>query len=63
MTDRFDVWIICTRGPGHKWRKMAEFAIRADAEQLVADHKWLDSKVPCGHYAYKIEPISNHAEG
>jgi len=67
--DRFEVWIICTRGTGHNWRKMSTFDSRADAEEFVSWHKradaeefvsWhkkIDAKFPKGHYSYKIETV------
>ena len=54
---RFEVWIICTRGTGHNWRKMETFDTRKEADDLIAWHKELDAKFPQGHYRYKIEPI------
>jgi len=55
--DRFGVWIICTRGTGHNWRKMSTFDSRADAEEFVSWHKKIDAKFPKGHYSYKIETV------
>ena len=57
MKDRpFNVWIICTRGTGHKWRVLATCDNYQQAAYLVEYHKMIDFKFPKGHYAYKIEP-------
>ena len=56
--ETFEVWIICTRGEGHKWRMMDTFPSRAEAEEFVQWHKDLDRKFPQGHYRYKIENIA-----
>lgn len=58
VSQQFDVWIICTRGTGHRWRKMATCDDRTQAEQLVAYHKMIDQKFPKGHYRYRVEPVS-----
>ena len=58
VSQQFDVWIICTRGTGHAWRKMATCDDRWQADQLVAYHKMIDEKVPKGHYRYKVEPVT-----
>lgn len=55
--DRFEVWIICTRGTGHNWLKMSTFDSRADAEEFVSWHKKIDAEFPKGHYSYKIETV------
>ena len=57
MKDRpFDVWIICTRGTVHSWRKMTTCDNYQQAALLVEYHRMIDVKFPKGYYAYKIEP-------
>jgi hypothetical protein len=58
VSQRFEVWIICTRGNGHQWRKMCELPQRWQAEQFIAWHKEIDAKFPIGHYRYKIEEMA-----
>ena len=55
--ERFEVWIICTRGTGYDWRKMSTFDNRTEAEQFIRWQKEIDAKFPCGHYRYKIETV------
>jgi len=58
----YEVWIICTRGEGHKWRRMNTFTSRLEADEFVQWHKDMDRKFPQGHYRYKIETIAPFQE-
>jgi hypothetical protein len=58
VSQQFEVWIICTRGTGHQWRRMATCGNRREADQLVSYHKLMDQKYPKGHYSYKVVPVS-----
>ena len=53
---KFTVWIICTLGSVHKWRKVDEFDTRLQADDYVSYHKEIVAKPPKGYYRYKVEP-------
>ena len=53
---KFTVWIICTLGSVHKWRKVDEFDTESQAYDYMLYHRENVCKQPNYYYRYKVEP-------
>lgn len=58
----FEVWIKCSRGIGHTWRKLNSFATQEQAQKLIDYHKEIDAKPPRGHYLYDLRKVKEENE-
>ena len=51
----FSVMIATTRGAAPmEWRLLTVRDTYAEAEQVVRDQRWIDSRPPVQHYRYRI---------